>query len=86
MLNSNFGDLQPGSRLLGAASSHFAVRWSMEGHHLGHGLLGPPSGQRVFLLGVSHLHVRDGAIVEEWTVYDELAMLTQVRLGQLAAA
>jgi predicted ester cyclase len=61
-----------------------AVRWSMEGRHLGHGLLGPPSGQRVFLLGVSHLHVRDGAIVEEWTVYDELAMLTQVKLGQLA--
>ncbi len=62
-----------------------AVRWTVEGHHLGHGLLGAPSGHRIFVLGMTHLHVKDGRIVDEWTIYDELAMLTQVKLGELAA-
>jgi predicted ester cyclase len=61
-----------------------AVRWVMEGHHLGHGMLGAPTGHRVFVLGFTHLHVVDGRITEEWTVYDGLAMLTQVKLGALA--
>jgi len=60
-----------------------AVRWNLEGHHLGWGLLGEPTGHRVFLMGVSHFHVVDGRIVEEWTVYDELAMLAQIKLGAM---
>ena len=63
-----------------------AVRWVMEGHHLGYGMLGAPTGHRVFVLGFTHLHVVDGRITEEWTVYDGLAMLTQVKLGALAGA
>ena len=63
-----------------------ALRWVMEGHHSGYGLLGPPTGHRVFMLGMTHLHVVDGRIAEEWTVYDELAMLTQIKLGELADA
>jgi predicted ester cyclase len=62
-----------------------AVRWIMEGHHTGHGILGAPSGQRLFVLGMSHYHVVDGRIVDEWTVYDELALLTQIELGALGA-
>jgi predicted ester cyclase len=54
-----------------------AVRWVMEGHHLGYVMLGAPTGHR--------LHVVDGLIVDEWTVYDELALLTQIKLGELAA-
>ena len=61
-----------------------AVRWVMEGHHLGYGMLGTPTGHRVFVLGFTHVHVVDGRIAEEWTVYDGLAMLTQVKLGALA--
>ena len=62
-----------------------AVRWNLEGHHLGWGLLGEPTGHRVFLMGVSHFHVVGGKIVEEWTVYDELAMLAQIKLGALGS-
>lgn len=62
-----------------------AVRWTMEGRHLGYGMLGAPTGHRVFVLGMSHFHVVDGLIRDEWTVYDELAMLTQLKLGGLAA-
>lgn len=65
-----------------------AVRWNLEGHHLGYGLLtelGEPTGKRVQLLGITHYHYKDGKIVDEWNVYDELALLMQIKLGQLAA-
>lgn len=64
-----------------------AVRWIMEGHHLGYGILnelGDPTGKRVQVMGMSHYHWKDGKIVDEWNVYDELSLLVQVRLGQLA--
>jgi pimeloyl-ACP methyl ester carboxylesterase/predicted ester cyclase len=66
-----------------------AVRWVMEGHHLGYGILGElgdPTGKRVQVMGMSHYHWKDGRIVDEWNVYDELSLLVQVKLGQLAAA
>ena len=63
-----------------------AIRWVIEGHHLGHGaMLGAPTGARLFLLGVTHLHVIDRKVVDEWTVYDELALRTQIKLAALAA-
>jgi predicted ester cyclase len=62
-----------------------AVRWMLEGHHLGYGIMGTPTGHRVFLLGMTHYHVVNDAIVEEWAVYDELAMLAQIKLGALKA-
>ncbi|MGV8856268.1 MAG: alpha/beta fold hydrolase [Devosia sp.] len=63
-----------------------AVRWIMEGHHLGYGILGElgdPTGKRVQVMGMSHYHWKEGKIVDEWTVYDELSLLVQVKLGQL---
>lgn len=64
-----------------------AVRWVMEGHHLGFGgmaSLGDPTGKRVQVMGMSHYHYKDGKIVDEFTVYDELSMLVQVKMAQLA--
>lgn len=63
-----------------------AVRWVMEGHHTGYGILGEPTGQRLFIMGMSHFHYKNGQIVDDWTVYDELAILTQIKLGQMAKA
>jgi predicted ester cyclase len=66
-----------------------AVRWVMEGHHLGYGLLhglGEPTGQRLQIMGMTHYHVKDGRIVDEWRVYDELSLMMQVKLGQIAGA
>jgi len=37
------------------------------------------------ILGMTHLHVVHGHITEEWTVDDKLAMLTQIKLRELAA-
>jgi len=63
-----------------------AVRWILEGHHLGHGILrhiGPPRGQRLQIMGISHFHIRDEVVVEEWRLYDELALMVQVRQAAL---
>ena len=60
-----------------------AVRWIMEGHHLGHAMMGAPTGHRIFLLGISHYHIINGRVVEQWDVYDEMAMLTQIKLGAM---
>ena len=64
-----------------------AVRWVMEGHHLGYGTLqslGAPTGKRVQIMGMSHYHYRNGRIVDEWRVFDELSLLMQVKLAQMA--
>lgn len=62
-----------------------AVRWVMEGHHLGYGSLGAPTRHRLFVMGMSHYHIKDGKIVDEWTVTDELALLTQLKLAEMVA-
>ena len=37
-------------------------------------------------MGITHLHIKDGQVVDEWTVYDELSLLTQIKLAQLQDA
>ena len=64
-----------------------AIRWVIEGHHTGWGIfseLGAPSGKRIQLMGMTHLHYRDGRIVDEWTNYDEMSVLMQIKLAQMA--
>jgi predicted ester cyclase len=63
-----------------------AVRWLMEGHHLGHGILkslGAPTGKPLQVMGMTHFHYKDGKIVDEWTLYDEMSLLMQVKLAQM---
>lgn len=64
----------------------YAVRWIMEGHHLGYGPLGAPTGHPLSVMGISHFHIRDGKIVEEWAVYDELSMLVQIKMAAMQQA
>lgn len=64
----------------------YALRWTLDGHHLGYGSLGAPTGAPLFVMGVNHFHVRDGKIVDEWVVYDELSMLAQIKLAALQRA
>ena len=62
-----------------------AVRWSIGGTHAGDGLFGPASGAPLYILGASHWRVINGRIREEWTVFDELAVLRQIETHRLAA-
>lgn len=55
-----------------------AMRWSYCGTFDGHGRFGDPMGAPIALLGVSHFELRDGKIVNEWMVVDEMAIYAQI--------
>jgi predicted ester cyclase len=55
-----------------------AVRWRLDGMSSPYGALGTmPADRAVALIGMSHYRFEGGAIAEEWTVFDEVAVLTQ---------
>ncbi len=56
-----------------------ATRWRLIGTHRGPSVYGKPTGKPVHIMGISHHHVKDGKFVQEWTIYDELAVLKQIR-------
>jgi hypothetical protein len=58
-----------------------ALRWSLAGSHGGGGLWGPASGRDLLVMAISHYRLRAGAIVEDLTVFDELAVLRQIAGG-----
>ena len=58
-----------------------ALRWSLAGMHLGSGVWGPPSGRELLVMAVSHYRLRGPTIVEDVTVFDELAVLRQIAGG-----
>jgi len=59
-----------------------AIRWTLAGTHSGHGLHRPPTGLTLLIMGVTHWRTIDGRVVEEWTVFDELALLRQMYWGE----
>ena len=58
-----------------------ALRWRLTAKHLGQGVWGAPSGRDVLILAVSHYRLRGGRIIEDITVFDELAVLRQIAGG-----
>lgn len=65
---------------MGSEQSGFKVmvRWNLQGTHRGPGPYGDPTGKRIYLMGISHLVVRNGKISEEWMIYDKFALLKQL--------
>ncbi len=63
-----------------------ALRWSACGEHAGTGPWGPPTGREILVAGSSHYVLRQGRIVRDQTVFDELAVLRQVHGGLGAQA
>jgi SnoaL-like polyketide cyclase len=58
-----------------------ALRWSLTGMHKGNGLWGNASGRELLVMAVSHYRLRGGLIIEDITVFDELAVLRQISGG-----
>jgi predicted ester cyclase len=65
---------------MGNEADGFAVsaRWTASGTHRGYGLYGRPTGRRVFIWGISQLYYVNGKIAEEWTLFNEFDMLSQI--------
>jgi len=61
-----------------ADGQEVAARWWLAGRHSGPGH-GPPTGRELLLLAISHWHLVGGAIVEEVTLFDEVALWRQIR-------
>jgi steroid delta-isomerase-like uncharacterized protein len=63
-----------------------ATRWTGRGTHRG-GLLGiPPTGKEVTVSGITISRLKDGKVVEEWTIWDTLGMLQQLGAVEAPAA
>lgn len=72
------------ARPLPQGDTAVALRWSLAGVHAGNGAWGPPSGRDLLVMAVSHYRLRGGMIIEDITVFDELAVLRQI-MGGLGA-
>lgn len=55
-----------------------ALRWSLSADHTSASMFGEGSGKRVALLGASHFELRDGKILNEWCIFDELSVYAQL--------
>ncbi len=62
-----------------------AIRWCLHGRHTGSYLI-PATGVDLLILAVTHWRVIGGRITEEWTVFDEIAVLRQMFRGETATA
>ena len=55
-----------------------ATRWTMMGTHTGPGIYGQPTGKQIRIIGVTHHLIENGKFVQEWTLFDEFALLKQL--------
>lgn len=55
-----------------------ALRWTLTGRHSGQGIFGEPGGAELVIMGESQYRLKNGRIVEEWMVYDELSVWVQI--------
>lgn len=55
-----------------------ATRWTMQGTHTGPGIYGRPTGKTIRIIGISHHVVENGRFIQEWTLFDEFALLKQL--------
>jgi predicted ester cyclase len=65
-----------------AGGTHeIAVRWKLAGSHDGGALYGPATGEEIYILAVTHWRISHGVIVDEVTVFDEVALMRQMEGG-----
>jgi steroid delta-isomerase-like uncharacterized protein len=55
-----------------------AVRWTVNGTHLGPLMGIPPTGRSVTFVGITIHRLANGKIVENWWAYDALGMMQQI--------
>lgn len=60
--------------------------WLMRGTYSGSPVYGPVNGAAVSILGSSHFELRQGKIVRDWRIYDEIAVIAQILRGNGSSA
>ena len=59
-----------------------AIRWTVRGMHADGGFDCPGDGAELLILGISHWRINKKGIVEDWTLYDQLAIMRQIYAQQ----
>jgi predicted ester cyclase len=62
-----------------------AAIWVLHGTYSGVPLYGKPTRTPVKIMGSSHYELRDGKILREWRIYDEIAVLAQIMQARAKA-
>lgn len=61
-----------------------AMRWTMRATHGGWGHFGAPTGAPFYIMGLSHAHMVDGRVTQEWITVDEVAVWKQLLAHEVA--
>jgi predicted ester cyclase len=80
-LIGSFGDARIHIQSVAAVDGMIAVRWELAGTHDGGALYGPPSREPIYILAVTHWRIEHDVIVDEVTVFDEVALMRQMEGG-----
>jgi predicted ester cyclase len=80
-LIGSFGDAQIHIQHVAAIDDMIAVRWELTGTHDGGALYGAASGEPIYILAVTHWRIEHSVIVDEVTVFDEVALMRQMEGG-----
>jgi hypothetical protein len=59
-----------------------AARWSLSGTHTGWGHFGEPTGAPLYVMGLSHAHMTQGKVMNEWITFDEVSIWKQIYAHQ----
>lgn len=63
-----------------------ATVWLLRGTYSGSPIYGPTNGAPLNILGSSHFEFRNGKIIREWRIYDEISMIAQILRHQNSEA
>jgi predicted ester cyclase len=84
-LIGSFGDARFNIQHVAAVDDMIAVRWELTGAHDGGALYGAATGEPIYILAVTHWRIapseNNAVIVDEVTVFDEVALMRQMEGG-----
>ncbi len=80
-LIGSFGDAHIQIQHIAAVDNMIAVRWEMTGTHDGNALYGPATSEPVYILAITHWRIEHSVIVDEVTMFDEVALMRQMEGG-----
>ena len=82
MINSALYDVSISVKVVLDEGDTVVTRWRGRAVHKGDLLGMPGTGRRIAVNGMTILRIRDGVITEEWTEFDGLALLNQLRAAE----
>jgi predicted ester cyclase len=77
----SFGDARINIQHVAAVDDMIAVRWELAGTHDGAALYGAATSEPIYILAVTHWRIAHGVVVDEVTVFDEVALMRQMEGG-----